>query len=221
MNAVQALLEVGICTLPVALNSIADYYNIKIVDYDAYARCYAVEKERLYLDISANGFSLFEDGQFVCVLNGNACGRSRRRWTLAHEIAHILLGHIKKRPKKLSEECEREADRFAAELLAPLDVLHFCGVSSAEEIAYLCGLSKQAAAYRYDELMRLRRQHTAIRKSVAMGREQEGENRAFLIDDERKQLFDSFLPFVADYLSERAKHDEYVNHIKRLIGTSI
>ena len=46
---------------------------------------------------------------------------------------------------------EREADQLAKEILGPLVVLHFCGVSSrrAQE---LTGFSHEAADYRFAEL---------------------------------------------------------------------
>lgn len=80
-----------------------------------------------------------------------------RKWTAAHEVGHLLSGHITDPPMLLTQRQEREADDFAAELLAPLTVLHFCGVSSATEIEKLCGISRQAAEFRFQELSRLRR----------------------------------------------------------------
>lgn len=216
MNAVQTLLEAGICTLPVDLSCIAEYFNIKTVDYEAYARCYELEAEQMYNEISTGGFSFFEDGRFVCVINGKACGKMRRRWTFAHELGHILLGHISEDGDKLSAECEREAEIFASELLAPLDILHFCGVSSPEEIARLCGLSKQAADFRYEELSKLRRQHSAIRRSAMQSGDVPKSSSAFMSDEQRKQLFEQFLPFIADYITERARHDDYIKYVKRL-----
>jgi Zn-dependent peptidase ImmA (M78 family) len=55
----------------------------------------------------------------------------------------VALGH--ERQDLSYEQAEREADRFAAALLAPPPVLRQLGVTDAEGIAGLCGISFQAA----------------------------------------------------------------------------
>ncbi|MBQ9947377.1 MAG: ImmA/IrrE family metallo-endopeptidase [Oscillospiraceae bacterium] len=213
MNAVKALLDAGISRLPVDLEQVAEFYSIRIVDYPACAEYLGMSVEQLYSSISPYGFSFCDEGEFVCAVNGNACGKSRRRWTLAHELAHILLGHIENSgTAPLSEVCEREADCFAAELLAPMDVLQFCAVSSPQEIARLCGLSLQAAQYRYEELLALRRCHHAMMRDSLRGIEGAA---VFLADDDRMRLYMQLLPFVAEYISERTRHDGYAEYLRR------
>ncbi|MDE1970088.1 MAG: ImmA/IrrE family metallo-endopeptidase [Patescibacteria group bacterium] len=46
----------------------------------------------------------------------------RRRFTIAHEIGHLLLGHVCKGPA-FEDNPEAEANQFAAELLMPLSFL--------------------------------------------------------------------------------------------------
>lgn len=82
----------------------------------------------------------------------------RIRWTLAHEIGHIVLGHLEDFDATslhrggLSggqyQVLEREADIFAAELLAPMPILTALGTETADIIAAICRLSRQAAANR-------------------------------------------------------------------------
>lgn len=67
----------------------------------------------------------------------------RLRWTIAHEIGHIVLGHTDKFPYSLAEI---EAHKFAAELLAPTRII----VSdmfprTISRIAELCDISLEAA----------------------------------------------------------------------------
>ena len=83
----------------------------------------------------------------------------RLRWTLAHEIGHITLGHLLTNSgthifgEGLSEDeyarCEAEADYFAAMLLAYPAVLRACKVQSEEALQHLCGLSREAARCRF------------------------------------------------------------------------
>ena len=139
----------GVRRLPVDPTEIARSLGIKVVSYKAAAALFEAEPCELY-SRSALGFSFKEDGYCCIALNENACGEQRRRFTAAHELAHCVLGHIGN--GALSDRQERDAERFAAELLAPLVVLRDCGVGSAREIARLCGISRQAAEVRLTQL---------------------------------------------------------------------
>lgn len=50
---------------------------------------------------------------------------TRNRFTLAHELAHILLGHTNNEASLFmaSKDQDKEADTFAAELLMPLEFM--------------------------------------------------------------------------------------------------
>jgi Zn-dependent peptidase ImmA (M78 family) len=77
---------------------------------------------------------------------------------VAHELGHILLGHVgeyhlvNREPSPHDDPIEQEANGFAARLLAPACVLWGCGASSAEEIAALCDISMAAARYRWERM---------------------------------------------------------------------
>ena len=74
---------------------------------------------------------------------------ARRRFTLAHELGHIALGHIglDSPPQMCVEDAtaEAEANCFAGELLVPSPLLCRAGLD-AETIARRCGVSREAAA---------------------------------------------------------------------------
>lgn len=86
----------------------------------------------------------------------------RIRWTIAHEIGHIVLGHLHDFDKtainrggltsKEYEVLEKEADFFASELLAPIGVLKAAGLTKSEEIKIACNLSKKAADNREKDI---------------------------------------------------------------------
>lgn len=75
------------------------------------------------------------------------------RWTVAHELGHDLLGHLRDHTTgeiaAASEEAykilESEADACAAELLAPKCILYALGARDVEDIRRRCQISKQAA----------------------------------------------------------------------------
>lgn len=69
----------------------------------------------------------------------------RRRFTLAHELGHIVLGHKMEAPWE-----EKEADHFASQLLAPRPVfpiltIHSHNMQNPETVSRLFGLSKAAS----------------------------------------------------------------------------
>lgn len=212
MTGAMALLAAGTTSLPVSVAAVAEHFGIKIVDYNAFTETYDVTKQELYSNVSFAGFSVPADGLYICAINSRLCGLSRRKWTTAHEVGHILCGHANGRELPDSFE-EREADRFAAELLAPLTVLHFCGVSSALEIERLCGISRQAARRRFDELSRLRRADEE-RYHAAGRRGEEPPESVFLMSEENRGLLRRFAPFISVYLSQRSIHDGYERYLE-------
>ncbi|WP_302801880.1 ImmA/IrrE family metallo-endopeptidase [Mitsuokella multacida] len=99
--------------------------------------------------------------------------RPRTRWTLAHELGHIVLRHLEDFPETsitrtqspvLLDILDKEADKFAGDILAPAPLLIGLAESSklhAEEFYYalsrdLFGLSIQAAHYRARFIYRYR-----------------------------------------------------------------
>ncbi|MGN1120272.1 MAG: ImmA/IrrE family metallo-endopeptidase, partial [Oscillospiraceae bacterium] len=199
-------------SLPVSPAELAEFFGVKVVTYADCARVFDKSLEELYRE-STMGFSFPYEGSFVCALNENACGfgrgaNTRQRWTLAHELGHCMLGHLSGEKPDIQQE--READKFAAQLLAPLTVLHFCAVRSAGEIERLCGISAQAAGYRFEELTRLRRSSAErFRSWRVTDRQQEAPESAFLADSDDMRLLVQFSPFVGQYIYDVCRDEAY------------
>nr|DAM47978.1 MAG TPA: IrrE N-terminal-like domain [Caudoviricetes sp.] len=64
-----------------------------------------------------------------------------QRYSIAHEIGHILLG-----------DGEYEAERFAIDILAPACVLWGLNLHTAEDIARVCNISITSAQRRAERM---------------------------------------------------------------------
>jgi Zn-dependent peptidase ImmA (M78 family) len=109
-----------------------------------------------------------------CAAN-NQISDPRARWTIAHEIGHMALGHKRTRHRNVSGRAidrisapirrdEAQAHRFAAALLAPYHLVDAPLETTAEEIASRFNISRSAAEKRKPELERMyRRAHGILR----------------------------------------------------------
>lgn len=156
-RAAAVLAENRVQRYPLNPMMLAERYGIKVVPYPLFARHTGNTMDGL-LARSEDGFSTEKDGYPIIAYNSDVRSKGRRRWTLLHEISHVLLGHISQEPPP-EEECvrrEREAQQLTAGLIAPLGLAHLCNVQSAEEMRVVFGLSREAAGYFFRDLNRLR-----------------------------------------------------------------
>lgn len=137
--------------LPVDIDAIFDAYGWQLYTYKQ-----AFGLSLPFLDLPHDGFTVaLPDGhggyEYQVLYNAHDVSPRRIRWTLAHEIGHIQLGHA--RANKHDTEANREAQYFAKQLLMPLAVIdHYPHV--ARHIASICRVSEEAAGYRLEDLAR-------------------------------------------------------------------
>ena len=135
--------------LPIDILRIAQESNIKVIknsDVDI-------------LSFDENGRSLFDGNQWYIVYNDN-CTVEDARFTIAHELGHVFLGHPMQRTKyggvnsfESKPQAEKQADMFATRILSPMCVLHEIGVSSAIEIAQYCRIPVDVAKKRWSRML--------------------------------------------------------------------
>lgn len=101
---------------------------------------------------------------------------TRKRFTVAHELGHIVLGHVRHDSVACRDGVtlwnmgnqtepapeETAANIFASRLLAPACVLHALDIHTAGEIASVCGLSNMAAEARTKRMAGAVRARTGV-----------------------------------------------------------
>lgn len=108
-------------------------------------------------ETDSDGFSTVVDG-LATIFVSDQCSRERQRFTVAHELGHILLGHVgeyelvNREPSRGDNPIEQAANVFASRLLAPACVLWALDARTPEQIAGLCQISRQSAAFRAERM---------------------------------------------------------------------
>lgn len=150
----QMLIDCQITELPVNVGQICQHYGWRLTSYQAGQKAIAA------LGISdltkqTDGFCLYSGGRYY-IFYDDTMPHTRQRFTVAHEIGHIMLGHIgdgqctriNREPAADDAPEETQANQFAARILAPAWVLHSIRALTPVEIADACEISMVAASFR-------------------------------------------------------------------------
>ncbi len=165
----EILIREEISELPVSVGRICKRLGIVVKYYDG--------------DAGGDGYSTYIKNRPTIFVNRN-CSEARQRFIAAHELGHILLGHVgvyelaNREPAPTDNPIEHEANVFASRLLAPACVLWGCNARTPEDIMKLCNISYQAACFR------------AERMDILYQR-----NR-FLISVQERQVYKQFLEYI-------------------------
>jgi Zn-dependent peptidase ImmA (M78 family) len=157
LQAARLLDAAGITAAPVPLRDVVSALNLELVQRrrDPFASEAALESRG--------------DGHAI-VLNG-ASGERRRRFTIAHEIGHFVLHPERQRAERGGavnsgmRSQEREADRFAAELLMPEHLVRHAVVQVGADVGRLAErfeVSEAAMRVRLSRLGLLERQNDLL-----------------------------------------------------------
>lgn len=162
--------------MPVKVLKVAAFYDIKVVKNSSIQ----------VLKSEISGCTLLDSSGAWQIVYRDEETRGRIRFTVAHELGHILLGH-EITPDKSGhfrtasdrrEPAETQADEFAARLLAPACVLWGLEAYEPDEIARICDISAEAAGYRAERMKVLR------------------ERRKFLTSPLERQVYEAFRPWI-------------------------
>lgn len=143
------LREAGLMRVPLNIQGVAEYLGLEIVEEP--------------MDDDMSGFLEVRSGRWVIGINAFHHA-NRKRFTIAHEIAHFLLHSDEQaifrdrtfaRRADDPSQMEREADQFAAELLMPESIVRQKiaeGVTSLSALAAKFRVSALAMKYRVQKL---------------------------------------------------------------------
>lgn len=152
----------NVSSLPVDILKICKNEKIKVISY--------AQGMDLIRSLGLASHTVGNDAFCICnvIFYDDTTTSGRQRFSIAHELGHILL-HSKhsreasvynREPTAHDNPIEHEANVFASRLLAPLAVLHYLNVNSAKEIAELCEISMIAAEIRYERLCKIRKRNS-------------------------------------------------------------
>lgn len=128
-------------SFPINCFEILNYYGLSIHPYsslDASLREYCFK----YSEDALN----YRDK--ICYNDNQPSGRIR--FSLMHELGHILLNHTENH----TPDMEQEANYFASNILAPRMAIHYAACKNHIEVSRLFELTNEAAQYTFDDYRR-------------------------------------------------------------------
>lgn len=178
----QVLIDYNVNKLPIKVTDIVKKSNIKLLNN---SDCKFSKNNQL-------GVSIHIDNDWYIIID-DTMKIERIRFTIAHELGHIFLGHeslLHRTPNSIfieKPEEETEADMFAARLLAPACVLWGLDLHTPEEIEKVCNISYTAAIYRANRMEILYKRNM------------------FLTSNLEKQVYSNFSEFIKNHKKEDNK----------------
>lgn len=168
-KARQFIRDYGIDWLPVDPFEIAEKMGLEVKTIERLSEETGIDRFRLIKSVidSEDGLAIYDPdtNEYKIVINEQVEPYGRIRWTMMHEIGHIVLGHLNDfrqtsiTRRNLNDEeydaLEQEAHIFAGEVLAPKYILYRIGAHSPTEIEEICELSKAAARSRSEAVTEL------------------------------------------------------------------
>ena len=126
-SAARVLGEAGIGTYPVSPRQILRHFGIRCLSYGQFCRMTDYTAEECFNLFGKDASSVRRGDRYLILYNEERTDHLRFRFTVAHELGHIFLGHHEEAGttgpisagSALYRVMEQEADCFARNLLCP------------------------------------------------------------------------------------------------------
>lgn len=138
---VSLFAELNLFNVPIDCFKICDLLGINLIKYSDVSEkkrkaCKEFSKDGFFVEIEKNGQSAFR------IYYDNSMYERRIRFTIMHEVGHIILDHTEH-----SDLAESEADFFARYALAPPPLIHKYKPEDYYELANIFQVSLECAMY--------------------------------------------------------------------------
>ena len=165
----KCLIDYNILSLPVKILKITNKSKIKVIKNTLANK----------LPNSQKGQSYITNNE-VIIIYDDTLPKTVIRYTVAHELGHIFLGHDLLHP---TISMENEANSFALRLLAPACVLWGLDLHEPRQIATICDISLQTAKIRAERMKILYKRNKFLTSPLE---KQVYENFKGFIEEKRK-----------------------------------
>lgn len=154
----RILIDCKVNALPVSLSAVCKHLGVRVFSYKDTAEM--IQKRGLSQVIAQTDGLSFYNQRMPIILFDPSLPLGRIRFTIGHELGHIILGHVKpgqvtirnREPSPQDDPYETAANQFSARLLAPACVLWGLDIHTPEDISRICNLSLTAATFRAERM---------------------------------------------------------------------
>lgn len=150
--------DLGICVFPNNPFFVLGCLGVDIVEYSNLKQ----EDRNCLMARSKDGFTTFGDGRYTVYYN-DGMPQGRVRFTLWHEIGHIMLEHFDRDSTSYREK-EAEANHFAAYCIAPMPLIIKLQPKSPIDIENYFITSHKFAIYMFEKYQNVIKHKGLVRK---------------------------------------------------------
>lgn len=166
--AVKFITDHSLIDYPITIEKLRERTGIKIEPSWAVARRMGVDHGFLIDNIlcGADAKAWHTKCGNVIVYSSMVTSGARTRWTVAHEIGHIVCGHLGRDEESWMEI---EADHFAGCIIAPMEVVDRLQPMLKIDIEQTFGLSRQAASVTSIKYQRWKNKGFTPKSDITLG----------------------------------------------------
>ncbi len=144
ISILEVLKHCNINSFPIDCYEILKQYNIETYSYSSLS-----DDLREYCLKFSNDALKYRDK--ICYNSNLPSGRVR--FSLMHELGHIVLNHS----NNPTHEMEQEANFFASNILAPRMAIHYAKCKNETDVSKIFELTNEASQYAFDDYRRWHR----------------------------------------------------------------